>query len=623
MNDLILHISDLHVSDQSGDLGPANSNTHLTLDQANNTAYIKLFTDKVKELEYNKLYLLVTGDISNIAESVEFEEATHLLELLMAELRLPKEQILLIPGDHDVHRDTIKDAIRKKIAKEQHQILKFKNFNECYHKIKGKDFDYKKSIFDHLIIGDILLLAVNSNFNVDQNGGHGFLPSVEFEKELAKFREEYINHELILCLHHNLEGDHEDKQFGQWQEHNRRLLSTILERNRVKCVLNGNEHTANSKTLADSEGVILSDSGPFSSKGNPRATFKVYEIETSGGNLILQNKVYELRTISSTREGAFGAWAKYSYEDIKKVELENFVLRKAPERQENDQIDFLPENNDQPEILSAEQFPVLPTEKDRDHAGEPAVSQELEEEEKKTEIRIYENKVLQKNLYEIVKEKKLFHQGHFHWSETSRAHNWIDIGRLLENFEDLYFAQNTIIDVLEKMELVDQADLIIGLGYEGNMIASKASLKYPQKYTYLPYSYRWLDHNKFENKLNLKNEEKKYKTVILITDVVNDGRTIRKLVGKEDREKTFFDNVEKIIVVSLFYTGDQKLNHDILNYDRLPKEYQKNDEVINNIEFYSVRQLKIEKCPYGDDYKTECFILRDNLHCVHKFYTEQ
>ena len=155
------------------------------------------------------------------------------------------------------------------------------------------------------------------------------------------------------------------------------------------------------------------------------------------------------------------------------------------------------------------------------------------------------------------------------------------------------------------------------------MIASKASLKYPQKYTYLPYSYRWLDHNKFENKLNLQNDDKKYKTVILITDVVNDGRTIRKLVGKADREKTFFDNVEKIIVVSLFYTGDQKLNHDILNYERLPKEYQKNDEKINNIEFYSVRQLKIEKCPYGEDYKTECFILRDNLHCVHKFYTEQ
>ncbi|OPC40288.1 MULTISPECIES: metallophosphoesterase family protein [Weeksellaceae] len=620
MNDLILHISDLHVSDQSGDLGPANGNTYLTLDRATNTAYIKQFTDKVKDIEYNQLYLLVTGDISNIGEFNEFSEAYHLLDLIMKELQISKEHILLIPGDHDVHRDTIKDAIRRGISEEDRQILKFNNFNEFYHKIKGSNIDCTKSILDHLVVGDILLLAVNSNYIVQQNGGHGFLPNVEFECELAEFRNNFQNHEIILCLHHNLEGEHEDKKFGQWDETNRRHLSTILERNRVKCVLNGNEHTANSKILADSEGVILSDSGPFSSKGNPRATFKIYEIETSGGSLILQNKVYELRSISSTREGAFGGWGKLNYEDIKKVELENFVLRKAPESQENDSIDFLPENTDQQEIPLEEQSSLLQTETVLDHEAESSISTE---EEKKSEIRIYENKVLQDNLYEIVKEKKLFHQGHFHWSETSRAHNWIDIGRLLENFEDLYFAQNTIIDVLEKMELIEQADLIIGLGYEGNMIASKASLKYPQKYTYLPYSYRWLDHNKFENKLNLQNDDKKYKTVILITDVVNDGRTIRKLVGKADREKTFFDNVEKIIVVSLFYTGDQKLNHDILNYERLPKEYQKNDEKINNIEFYSVRQLKIEKCPYGEDYKTECFILRDNLHCVHKFYTEQ
>ncbi|MFC5873185.1 hypothetical protein ACFP3I_11370 [Chryseobacterium arachidis] len=226
-------------------------------------------------------------------------------------------------------------------------------------------------------------------------------------------------------------------------------------------------------------------------------------------------------------------------------------------------------------------------------------------------------------MYSIIKEKKLFHQGHFHWSETSRAHNWIDIARLLENKEDLYFAQNAIIDVLEKMNLIEGTDLIIGLGYEGNMIASKASIKLPVPYTYMPYSYRWLDHNKFENELHYDNEDKKYKKVILITDVVNDGRTIRRLVGREDRKKEFFDNVEKIAVVSLFYTGHQELNNDILNYNSLPKDLKDGDEEVNNIEFYTVQQLKIEKCPYGDDYKTECFILRDNLHCVHKFYTEE
>jgi hypothetical protein len=173
------------------------------------------------------------------------------------------------------------------------------------------------------------------------------------------------------------------------------------------------------------------------------------------------------------------------------------------------------------------------------------------------------------------------------------------------------------------MSLITNTDLIIGLGYEGNIISSKASIKYDIPYTFLPYSYRWKDHNEFENKLNFENQDKKFKTVLLITDVVNDGRTIRKLVGKETREKKFFDNVEKIIVVSLFYTGQEEINNDILNYDKLPEKQKVGDEIVNNIEFYTIKHLKVEKCPYGENYKDECFILKDNLHCVHKFYSEK
>jgi len=609
MNNLILHISDLHVSDQSGELGYANRNTHLTLDVENNNSYIKQFTEKIKTLERKDLYLIITGDITNIGEANEFEVAGNIIKLMMDELVINKDQILLIPGDHDVHRDSVKDGIRKGFIQREQQKLKFENFAKLYNDVKGVNFDSEKLIFDHMVIGDILLLAVNSNFNVKQNGGHGFLPTVEFEQELTGFRVLYPDHEFILCLHHNLEGEHEDTKFGQWDEKNRRNLSLILERQRVKCIFNGNEHTPNSKQLSDSEGIILSDSGPFSSKEKPSASFKIYEIETSGGNLILDNIVYDLRTKNSTREGNFGGWGKCNYEDIKKIEVENIVLRKAPDEQPTE-IDNLPESSESQEIISA-------------HDDDAFINGLNETSEVEAEKKIYKNKILQDKLYEIVKTKKLFHQGHFHWSETSRAHNWIDIARLLENIEDLYFVQNTVIDVLEKMNLIEGADLIIGLGYEGNMIASKASIKYGLPYTYLPYSYRWLDHNKFENELPYENDDKKYKKVILITDVVNDGRTIRKLVGKENREKKFFDNVDEIIVVSLFYTGQQTLNNNILNFNRLPDELKEGDEEVNNIEFYTVQQLKIEKCPYGEDYKTECFILRDNLHCVHKFYTEE
>ena len=229
--------------------------------------------------------------------------------------------------------------------------------------------------------------------------------------------------------------------------------------------------------------------------------------------------------------------------------------------------------------------------------------------------------MLTEKLYQIIKDKNLFHSGHFHWSETSRAHNWIDISKLLENKEDLLFAKNAIVDVIEKFNIQENCDLIIGLGYEGNIISSKASIKYGIPYTALPYSYRYNEHHDFEKKINFNNDGQ-FKRVLIITDVVNDGRTIRKLIAK--REKEFFEKVEQIIVVSLFYTGIREIHHNILNINSFPKDYDfENDDIVNNIEFYTVKSLRVERCPYKADYKESCFIYKDSLNCVHLFYNEE
>ncbi len=91
---------------------------------------------------------------------------------------------------------------------------------------------------------------------------------------------------------------------------------------------------------------------------------------------------------------------------------------------------------------------------------------------------------------------------------------------------------NAIIDVVDRFNLADNASLIIGLGYGGNIIFGKASitqLNIISPYTSLPYSYRYNDHHDYEKKLNFDNGAGDFKKVIIISDVVNDGRTIRKL----------------------------------------------------------------------------------------------
>ena len=56
-----------------------------------------------------------------------------------------------------------------------------------------------------------------------------------------------------------------------------------------------------------------------------------------------------------------------------------------------------------------------------------------------------------------------------------------------------------------------------------------------------------------------------------------------------------------------------------------PKDYDwENDyKDVDNIEYYTVAKLKVEKCPYNNsNYKTECLIYKDKLDCVHLFYDE-
>jgi hypoxanthine phosphoribosyltransferase len=155
-------------------------------------------------------------------------------------------------------------------------------------------------------------------------------------------------------------------------------------------------------------------------------------------------------------------------------------------------------------------------------------------------------------------------------------------------------------------------------------LATKSAIKFDKPYSFLPYSYRHHEHHDFETELNYENNSKQYKNVLIVTDVVNDGRTIRKLIKK--RQNKFFGNVDKVYVISLFYTGDSILNYNILNFNfikTIPNYDLESDEEVNNIEYYTVKSLKVEKCPYGKNFREECFIYKDELSCVNLFYDEK
>lgn len=603
MSSIILHISDFHVSlDKKYDGEAKLHDSYLSATEENDSSllYVERFIEFVKTQVGDKtIFLLITGDVTDWGEQIEFDYAEKYLNKIITELKISKTNILLIPGDHDLNRR----AIENQLAENPDSILevindaKFSNFKKFYESFLGKSFNPNLIIFDNLIIdARIQLLGINSSYKIDLKQKEGSISIEKFEEEIKKHQ---VNDELktIFCCHHNIVSSHENKKSGQWEISNRFRLLSKLQEHSINFVFSGNEHTSSLEKYGQGE-IIFSDSGPLASKKNDSA-FKIYEVEVTE-DIILSNKIYGL-----IRTGAFENpyhWEKRDNSHCKQDDTIKVFIKNTPNI--TGDITEIPSeiNIDSNTNLIEESF-----------------------ESPLNDLNTYYNPLYTDVLYNKVKELNIFHTGHFHWSETSRAHNWIDISKLIENKENLNFLKNAIIDVLETKIQIENIDLIIGLGYEGNILATKLAIKYNKPYSFLPYSYRHHEHHSTETELNFENDQKLFKNVLIVTDVVNDGRTIRKLIKK--RQKDFFSNVDQVYVISLFYTGESILNNNILNF-KFIKENIKNydlltDEEVNNIEFYTVKSLKVEKCPHGKNFREECLIYKDELNCVNLFYDEQ
>lgn len=597
MRNIILHISDLHVSlDKKYDGTIKNHDSYLSATEDDkNMSYIECFIKFVKEETKDcKIYFLITGDISDWGEQNEFTFALKYLNKIVEELSIDKNNILLVPGDHDVNRRSLETLIAEnsQCTIEEKNKIKFKNFCEFYQNFLGKSFDPNKIIFDTIIIENtIQLIGINSSYNIDLEKKLGSISIEKFEKELSLIPK---NEKLksIICCHHNITSSHEDKLSGQWDPSNRTRFISRLLKNSINFIFSGNEHTSSLKKISQNE-ITISDSGSLSSTKYDSA-FKIYEL-TIDDQILINNNIYGLQ-----KTGDFEIPYYWDSRDNIRAkqdkQLEIFV---------NNSIDLEQEITD------------ITIDVDMSSTKEASNI-------KSNKQNVYYNSEFTDMLYNKVKDLKVFHTGHFHWSEASRAHNWIDVSKLIENNQTLNFLKNAIINVLDTKIDSKNIDLIVGLGYEGNILGTKAAIKYNKPYSFLPYSYRHHEHHKFETEFNFENNSCEFKNVLIITDVVNDGRTIRKLIKK--RQDQFFKNVENIYVISLFYTGESVLNSDILNFDFIKNisGYDlESDEEVNNIEFYTVKSLKVEKCPYGKDFRDECFIYKDDLSCVNLFYDEK
>jgi len=91
----ILHLSDIHIETKS------EASIYLS----------QLEADLIKELGITILhYLVISGDIGNKSLETEYLAACELIDGLISRFSLNKEQVVIVPGNHDINWDISEDA---------------------------------------------------------------------------------------------------------------------------------------------------------------------------------------------------------------------------------------------------------------------------------------------------------------------------------------------------------------------------------------------------------------------------------------------------------------------------------------------------------------------------------
>lgn len=92
-------ISDLHVGDgaRSNDLKPAASLTE------GENGFLDRFEDFCKDADIYADYLVVTGDVTNRASDEEIQHASHVITHVAECMKVDKENVIYVPGNHDVN----------------------------------------------------------------------------------------------------------------------------------------------------------------------------------------------------------------------------------------------------------------------------------------------------------------------------------------------------------------------------------------------------------------------------------------------------------------------------------------------------------------------------------------
>ncbi len=220
----ILHLSDLHFG---------------TYENANN--WYNQLAEDLKELNCSPLdALILSGDIANKSTSEEYNAAKQFIDKISEEFQLQSEQIVIVPGNHDLNWGLAKKAYtlidiedvqgtptEGNYIKESESVIRvrdeekyqqrFTHFSQFYQSIKNEPYplEYEQqAILHHFQAQKLLILGLNSAWQLDHHyKSRASINPQAINKAITDIRknQEYQNCLKIAVWHHPLTSAFEDR----------------------------------------------------------------------------------------------------------------------------------------------------------------------------------------------------------------------------------------------------------------------------------------------------------------------------------------------------------------------------------------------------------------------------
>lgn len=549
----ILILSDIHYSNEAGvcRLGKKVE------DDEYFQKFLNCLMKQQMEKNINIEYVLIAGDLVHEGKRTEYAVIKKYLDKLMEELNISSENVLVVPGNHDISRDALSDYCDQKditgddIAKQVE--VKYSKFVDFFKEFKKEDtLDLSKVIFDEIYVKECNLKFLGINTNVKESfrkeDHYGYVDLDRLRTEIKRIDDKY---KYIVVSHHSWTNDRDvELPTIKNAKNARELLSTYG----INCFFYGHHHVNERKNLKDrtSDYQVL-EIGSFSKE--KLELIKFVCVTGEWDEVTLGNGMNE---ISLNMKG-----------DVKENETE---------------------------IECDTEFMV-----DR-------LSDSVSEEKESLAISISQNS---DKYVELISKKKLYKEGHYHWSNGDKTLGWINVPELLGNIEILASIRKEFR--IFYSERKGDINAIIGYGLEGNIIGSALTpfcVKENLRYFFHPSIHKnYLDEEKV-----LWNPSADISKIAMICEFMLTDEDVAEII----RNVKGFEKMTKISIFSLFYTDNDSSPRNYTDSIEVvtfsEKDETQQSKAVVEIDRYVVCKLEIKKC--SRDEKSCPYYIKDLVDVV-------